>query len=275
MPATEPFTDPPDRASTDPADRHGSADVATLSHPTQPARHVPVPTHPTEPARHVPVDAVTRRIANPLLRILARCGWGVRGVRILTVVGRRSGRQRDGVVIPVEVDGVEHLVAPRGHTDWVRNLRAAGRGELRLGRRRTPFLATELRGEPSRTRPEVRSETETEAGTQVPTTTMVESGPQVPTTTKAEIETANEAGTQVPSNTMAENENAAETQTEAAVRDRVRVLRAYLRDNRALVASILGDLDADSPEVDLAQAVRGIPIFRLDPIGADGIVHRR
>ncbi|WP_233359102.1 PNPOx family protein [Thermomonospora amylolytica] len=34
---------------------------------------------------------------------------------------------------------------PRGHTHWVRNLRAAdGRGELRLGRRVEPFTATEV-----------------------------------------------------------------------------------------------------------------------------------
>jgi hypothetical protein len=37
-----------------------------------------------------------------------------------------------------------YLVAPRGHTQWVRNLRAAGEGELLLGRRRERFVGAEL-----------------------------------------------------------------------------------------------------------------------------------
>jgi hypothetical protein len=41
-------------------------------------------------------------------------------------------------------DGRRYLVAPRGNTQWVRNLRAAGGGELRLGRQREPFRAVEL-----------------------------------------------------------------------------------------------------------------------------------
>lgn len=47
-------------------------------------------------------------------------------------------------VNPLEIDGQTFLVAPRGHTQWVRNLRAAGTGRLRRGRRRVVFVATEL-----------------------------------------------------------------------------------------------------------------------------------
>ena len=36
------------------------------------------------------------------------------------------------------------LVAPRGQTQWVRNLRVAGSGELRVGRHLEAFEATEL-----------------------------------------------------------------------------------------------------------------------------------
>ena len=36
------------------------------------------------------------------------------------------------------------LVAPRGDTQWVRNIRVAGRGELRVGRRVEPFRAVEI-----------------------------------------------------------------------------------------------------------------------------------
>jgi hypothetical protein len=40
--------------------------------------------------------------------------------------------------VPVNLltlDGERYLVAPRGHTQWVRNVRAAGEAELRVGRR--------------------------------------------------------------------------------------------------------------------------------------------
>jgi hypothetical protein len=37
-----------------------------------------------------------------------------------------------------------YLVAPRGNTEWVRNLRAAGHAELRLGRRTERFEAVEV-----------------------------------------------------------------------------------------------------------------------------------
>ena len=40
---------------------------------------------------------------------------------------------------------MRYLVAPRGETQWVRNLRANdGRGTLRLGRRSEQFTAVEL-----------------------------------------------------------------------------------------------------------------------------------
>jgi hypothetical protein len=44
-------------------------------------------------------------------------------------------------------DGRRYLVAPRGQTQWVRNLRAAGTGELRVGRRTETFRGRELTDE--------------------------------------------------------------------------------------------------------------------------------
>ena len=41
-------------------------------------------------------------------------------------------------------DGADYLVAPRGQTQWVKNLRASGSGRLRVGRRTEPFTAVEL-----------------------------------------------------------------------------------------------------------------------------------
>ncbi len=54
----------------------------------------------------------------------------------LEVKGRRSGVVRSTPVTIVEVDGVRYLVAPRGQTEWVRNVRAAGgEASLRHGKR--------------------------------------------------------------------------------------------------------------------------------------------
>ena len=67
-----------------------------------------------------------------------------RGVATLTVVGRRTGELHKVPVIPVEVAGSRYLVAPYGESDWVRNLRAAGRGELSRKGQTEIFQATEI-----------------------------------------------------------------------------------------------------------------------------------
>jgi deazaflavin-dependent oxidoreductase (nitroreductase family) len=85
------------------------------------------------------------RAFNRIAARLTRMGLSLWGSRELTVVGRRSGEPRTTVVNLLDVDGERYLVAPRGTTDWVRNLRAAdGRGTLRVGRRHEPFAAVEL-----------------------------------------------------------------------------------------------------------------------------------
>jgi deazaflavin-dependent oxidoreductase (nitroreductase family) len=76
---------------------------------------------------------------------LTRLGVSVRGSRVLEIPGRTSGEPRRTPVNLLTLDGREYLVAPRGHTQWVRNLRAnEGRLDLLLGRRRTHRVATEL-----------------------------------------------------------------------------------------------------------------------------------
>ncbi|MBF6546721.1 nitroreductase family deazaflavin-dependent oxidoreductase [Nocardia brasiliensis] len=87
------------------------------------------------------LDPIMNRIANWLPRL----GISVMGSRLLAVRGRKSGEWRTTMVnLLVREDGVRFLVAPRGHTQWVRNLRVAGGGELRLGRRVEEFTATEM-----------------------------------------------------------------------------------------------------------------------------------
>jgi deazaflavin-dependent oxidoreductase (nitroreductase family) len=67
----------------------------------------------------------TRRVVNPVAR-----RFRVGGVEQLTVTGRRTGVLRQLPVIPVQVGSHRYLVAPYGVSDWVRNLRLAGEGEL-------------------------------------------------------------------------------------------------------------------------------------------------
>ena len=83
--------------------------------------------------------ALTRHVANPLAMRL-----GGRGVATLTVTGRRTGRPRKVPVIPVDVGEKQYLVSPYGESDWVRNLRAAGRGALSRKGHAENFNATEV-----------------------------------------------------------------------------------------------------------------------------------
>jgi deazaflavin-dependent oxidoreductase (nitroreductase family) len=68
----------------------------------------------------------------------------VAGSRILEVRGRKTGEPRRTPVNLLTYDGTRYLVAPRGHTQWVRNLRVQGEGRLLLGRRAEQFAAVEL-----------------------------------------------------------------------------------------------------------------------------------
>jgi deazaflavin-dependent oxidoreductase (nitroreductase family) len=93
---------------------------------------------------HHPPGWATKRIFNPLVALLTRTGVSMRGARVLAVRGRKSGEWRTTPVNLLELGGTRYLVAPRGTTQWVRNLRAAGEGELRSGGRVERFRATEI-----------------------------------------------------------------------------------------------------------------------------------
>ena len=95
-------------------------------------------------ARYVEPGGFTKHVFNRAVAGLTRAGISVWGSRVLTVRGRSSGRPRSTPVNLLTHDGRRYLVAPRGHTQWVRNLRVAGEGELRVGRRREHFTAVEV-----------------------------------------------------------------------------------------------------------------------------------
>jgi deazaflavin-dependent oxidoreductase (nitroreductase family) len=89
----------------------------------------------------------TRNVFNRLVRRLTRWGISVMGSRELRVQGRKSGEWRTTPVNLLTVDGDRYLVSPRGVTQWVRNIRVSGTGELRVGRRVEAFRAEELADE--------------------------------------------------------------------------------------------------------------------------------
>jgi deazaflavin-dependent oxidoreductase (nitroreductase family) len=86
----------------------------------------------------------TANVFNRLIAALTGSGVSVLGSRVLEVKGRSSGQLRRTPVNLLELDGEHYLVAPRGETQWARNLRASGEGRLLVGRRSESFTATEL-----------------------------------------------------------------------------------------------------------------------------------
>lgn len=84
------------------------------------------------------------RATHQVMILLGKMGISVMGSRTLAVRGRKSGEWRTNPVNLLPLDGERYLLAPRGHTQWVRNLRAAGGGELRLGNKAEAFHAVEL-----------------------------------------------------------------------------------------------------------------------------------
>ncbi|MFF8943504.1 nitroreductase family deazaflavin-dependent oxidoreductase [Streptomyces sp. NPDC014864] len=81
---------------------------------------------------------------NSVIGWLARHGLSLAGSAELSVRGRKSGEMQRIPVNPHTYEGAQYLVSARGHSQWVRNMRAAGGGELRVGRKVRAFTAVEL-----------------------------------------------------------------------------------------------------------------------------------
>lgn len=89
--------------------------------------------------------AKSTNLFNESVAWLTRRGISVYGSRVLYVRGRKSGELRSQPVNPLPYQGERYLIAPRGVTQWVRNVRAAnGEAELRIGRKVEPIRAVEL-----------------------------------------------------------------------------------------------------------------------------------
>ncbi|WP_234539136.1 nitroreductase/quinone reductase family protein [Streptomyces shenzhenensis] len=92
---------------------------------------------------YVKANALAVRM-NGLVGWLARHGISFAGSAELSVRGRKSGKMQRVPVNPHTYDGGQYLVSARGNSQWVRNMRVAGGGELRVGRKVQEFTVVEL-----------------------------------------------------------------------------------------------------------------------------------
>jgi deazaflavin-dependent oxidoreductase (nitroreductase family) len=86
----------------------------------------------------------TTNVFNRIVAGMTALGVSVYGSRVLEVRGRTSGQWRSTPVNLLRYEGDDYLVAPRGQTQWVKNLRVSGEGRLRVGKRTQPFTAVEV-----------------------------------------------------------------------------------------------------------------------------------
>ncbi len=86
----------------------------------------------------------TDQFFNKLVGHLANWGIGPKYMVVLETAGRKSGKIYRTPVNLMEVDSVLYLVAPRGETQWVRNVRHANTVTLTRGNKRSQYKITEL-----------------------------------------------------------------------------------------------------------------------------------
>jgi hypothetical protein len=105
---------------------------------------IPTPEQPAS-AHYKRPDWFTRNVFNRVLSGLTRMGVSVWGSRVLEHRGRTTGKLHRTPVNLLSIEGTQYLVAPRGETQWVRNVRHAdGHLVLILGRRRQLCTAQEV-----------------------------------------------------------------------------------------------------------------------------------
>lgn len=98
-------------------------------------------TTPTSAATGIPSIV---NFFNPLVRRLLALGLPMGPNVLMTVRGRKSGKDYTFPVATLEADGREFLFSPFGEVNWVANLRASGEATLRRGRRNRRMRAVEL-----------------------------------------------------------------------------------------------------------------------------------
>jgi hypothetical protein len=89
-------------------------------------------------------DWFNNHVVNPSVALMTRAGISVWGSRVLRVRGRKSGEWHSHPVNLLPYNGEQYLVSPRGLTQWVRNIRVSGGGQLVLGSKVQHFEAVEI-----------------------------------------------------------------------------------------------------------------------------------
>jgi deazaflavin-dependent oxidoreductase (nitroreductase family) len=79
------------------------------------------------------------RAFNRFFGFLVGLGFGLKHNYLLQVRGRKSGKLYSTPIDLLGMNGKRYLVAPRGHTQWVRNAEAAGEITLKKGGFRQSF----------------------------------------------------------------------------------------------------------------------------------------
>ena len=88
------------------------------------------------------------KVLNPITTTLMRLG--VRPdprMALLTIRGRKTGRDRTVPMGVFDRDGRKYIVAAFGEVNWVRNLRAAGEATIAQGKRKATYAAEQVHGE--------------------------------------------------------------------------------------------------------------------------------
>jgi len=100
---------------------------------------------PAAPAHRQAAEApgLIRR-STPLANRLLRAGMPMGPNVLLTVRGRVSGEPRTAPVAVTEIRSQRFVIGAYGDVQWIRNLRAAGEGELQIKGVMTPVTAVEL-----------------------------------------------------------------------------------------------------------------------------------
>jgi len=91
---------------------------------------------PTPQPRYIKPNFFTGKVFNPFVGFLSgKLGLSMKGSRVLSVQGRKTGEWRSTPVNPLTFAGERYLVAARGEAHWVRNIRVTHEGRLKLGRK--------------------------------------------------------------------------------------------------------------------------------------------
>jgi len=87
----------------------------------------------SSPVPVFPEPTLVEKLFNRAFGFLVGLGFGLKYNYLLQVRGRKSGRLYSTPINLLETGGKKFLIAPRGRTQWVRNVQATGEIVLKKG----------------------------------------------------------------------------------------------------------------------------------------------